>query len=102
MQELSRTMSLAGNFVSIAIINMIFNHFLSSFLMLHDTYKKLPYSTFRLNKNRDPINDTVVDLLKKSKTCTLMNEIYMDHPGQTKEEEDLPPQVTEGERRGWW
>ena len=44
-----------------------------------------------LNKNRDPINDTVVDLLKKSKTCTLMCEIYMDHPGQTKEEEDLPP-----------
>ena len=51
----------------------------------------------RLNKNRDPINDTVVDLLKKSKTCTLMNEIYMDHPGQTKEEEDLPPP---GHRRG--
>ena len=50
-----------------------------------------------LNKNRDPINDTVVDLLKKSKTCTLMNEIYMDHPGQTKEEEDLPPP---GHRRG--
>ena len=50
-----------------------------------------------LNKNRDPVNDTVVDLLKKSKTCTLMVEIYADHPGQTKEEEDLPPP---GHRRG--
>ena len=50
-----------------------------------------------LNKNRDPINDTVVDLLKKTKTCALMNEIYADHPGQTKEEEDLPPP---GHRRG--
>jgi len=50
-----------------------------------------------LDKNRDPINDTVVDLLKKTKTCKLMNEIYADHPGQTKEEEDLPPP---GHRRG--
>ena len=50
-----------------------------------------------LEKNRDPINDTVVDLLKKTKTCALMNEIYSDHPGQTKEEEDIPPP---GHRRG--
>merc|ERR1719512_659277 len=50
-----------------------------------------------LDKNRDPINDTVVDLLKKTKGCTLMCEIYSDHPGQTKEEEDLPPP---GHRRG--
>eukprot|EP00091_Calanus_sinicus_P023463 TRINITY_DN7936_c0_g1_i1.p1 TRINITY_DN7936_c0_g1~~TRINITY_DN7936_c0_g1_i1.p1 ORF type:complete len:423 (-),score=132.58 TRINITY_DN7936_c0_g1_i1:2-1270(-) len=50
-----------------------------------------------LDKNRDPINDTVVDLLKKTKTCSLMNEIYSDHPGQTKEEEDIPPP---GHRRG--
>merc|ERR1719400_1069467 len=50
-----------------------------------------------LDKNRDPINDTVVDLLKKTKACALMNEIYSDHPGQTKEEEDLPPP---GHRRG--
>jgi len=50
-----------------------------------------------LNKNRDPINDTVVDLLKKTKNVPLMNEIYADHPGQTKEEEDLPPP---GHRRG--
>ena len=50
-----------------------------------------------LDKNRDPINDTVVDLLKKSKNCALMVECYSDHPGQTKEEEDLPPP---GHRRG--
>ena len=50
-----------------------------------------------LDKNRDPINDTVVDILKKSKTCQLMVECYSDHPGQTKEEEDLPPP---GHRRG--
>ena len=29
-----------------------------------------------LDKNRDPINDTVVDLLKKSKNCALLCEIY--------------------------
>jgi hypothetical protein len=29
--------------------------------------------------------------------CTLLNEIMADHPGQTKEEEDLPPP---GHRRG--
>ena len=50
-----------------------------------------------LDKNRDPINDTVVDLLKKSKTCKLVNEIYADQPGQTKAAEDLPPP---GHRRG--
>jgi len=50
-----------------------------------------------LDKNRDPINDSVVDLLKKTQRCKLMVEIYADHPGQTKEEEDLPPP---GHRRG--
>ena len=55
-----------------------------------------------LNKNRDPINDTVVYLLKKSKTCTLMCKVNMDHPSQTKEEEDLPPLATGETRRGWW
>merc|ERR1719495_177739 len=33
----------------------------------------------------------------QTKTCALMCEIYADHPGQTKEEEDLPPP---GHRRG--
>ncbi len=50
-----------------------------------------------LDKNRDPVNDTVVDLFKKATKCDLLNEIYADHPGQTKEEEDLPPP---GHRRG--
>merc|ERR1712036_137467 len=50
-----------------------------------------------LDKNRDPINDSVCDLLKKTQRCKLMCEIYADHPGQTKEEEDLPPP---GHRRG--
>uniref|UniRef100_A0A0K2T980 Myosin heavy chain 1 [Tribolium castaneum] n=1 Tax=Lepeophtheirus salmonis TaxID=72036 RepID=A0A0K2T980_LEPSM len=50
-----------------------------------------------LDKNRDPINDTVIDLFKKSKSCNLMSEIYADHPGQTKEEDDAP---TPGHRRG--
>ena len=55
-----------------------------------------------LDKNRDPINDTVVDLLKKSKTCTLMNEIYMDHPGQTERRRTFLPPATGEARRGWW
>jgi len=50
-----------------------------------------------LDKNRDPINDSVCDLLKKTQKCALMKEIYADHPGQTKEEEDIPPP---GHRRG--
>merc|ERR1712079_627102 len=50
-----------------------------------------------LDKNKDPVNDSVVDLMKKSKTCKLMNEIYSDHPGQTREEDDAPPP---GHRRG--
>merc|ERR1719322_1620459 len=53
--------------------------------------------TVWLDKNRDPVNDSVVDLFKKSRTCKLMNEIYADHPGQTKEEDDAPPP---GHRRG--
>ena len=90
--ELSHTMSLAGNFVNIVIA--IKRHIIINMTRARNY---IQYSSFRLNKNRDPINDTVVDLLKKSKTCPLMLEIYMDHPGQTKEEEDLPPP---GHRRG--
>jgi len=50
-----------------------------------------------LDKNRDPVNDTVVDLFKKATRVRLLQEIYADHPGQTKEEDDLPPP---GHRRG--
>ena len=40
-----------------------------------------------LDKNRDPVNDTVMDLFKKATRCSLLNECLVDHPGQTKEEE---------------
>ena len=35
-----------------------------------------------LEKNKDPVNDTVVDILKKS-TSSLLVHIWRDHPGQT-------------------
>ncbi len=35
-----------------------------------------------LEKNKDPVNDTVVDLLKKS-PCELLVLLWADHPGQT-------------------
>jgi len=35
-----------------------------------------------LEKNKDPVNDTVVDILKKS-TCALQQVLWSDHPGQT-------------------
>ena len=35
-----------------------------------------------LEKNKDPVNDTVVDLMKQS-TCKLMVHLWSDHPGQT-------------------
>ena len=35
-----------------------------------------------LEKNKDPLNDTVVDLFKKG-TCKLIQEIWADHPGQS-------------------
>ena len=35
-----------------------------------------------LEKNKDPLNDTVVDLVKKA-TNQLIVEIFADHPGQS-------------------
>jgi hypothetical protein len=35
-----------------------------------------------LDKNKDPLNDTVVDQYKKS-TNKLLVEIFADHPGQS-------------------
>jgi len=35
-----------------------------------------------LDKNKDPLNDTVVDQWKKSSNALLV-EIYADHPGQS-------------------
>ncbi|CAH0564841.1 unnamed protein product [Brassicogethes aeneus] len=43
----------------------------------------VPYNiTGWLEKNKDPLNDTVVDLYKKG-TNKLLVEIFADHPGQT-------------------
>merc|ERR1712038_2097136 len=35
-----------------------------------------------LDKNKDPVNDTVVDILKRG-TCELMKTVWADHPGQS-------------------
>lgn len=43
----------------------------------------VPYNiTGWLEKNKDPLNDTVVDLFKKG-TNKLLIEIFADHPGQS-------------------
>ena len=43
----------------------------------------VPYNlTGWLEKNKDPLNDTVVDQFKKS-SMNLMKEIFADHPGQS-------------------
>merc|ERR1711881_91656 len=38
-----------------------------------------------LTKNKDPVNDTVVDQLKKSSNQLVVN-LFRDHPGQPEEE----------------
>jgi len=40
-----------------------------------------------LEKNKDPVNDTVVDVLKRG-TCELMKTCWQDHPGQSAPPED--------------
>merc|ERR1712227_562742 len=35
-----------------------------------------------LEKNKDPVNDTVVDVLKRG-SCELMKLLWEDHPGQS-------------------
>ena len=35
-----------------------------------------------LEKNKDPVNDSVVDVLKRG-TCELMKVLWLDHPGQS-------------------
>merc|ERR1719225_750945 len=35
-----------------------------------------------LEKNKDPVNDTVVDVLKRG-SCALMKTVWQDHPGQS-------------------
>merc|ERR1712242_240895 len=40
-----------------------------------------------LEKNKDPVNDTVVDVLKRG-SCALMVTVWADHPGQSAPPED--------------
>ncbi|XP_014613505.1 PREDICTED: myosin heavy chain, muscle-like [Polistes canadensis] len=48
-----------------------------------DLIEKVPYNiTGWLEKNKDPLNDTVVDQFKKSANKLLV-EIFADHPGQS-------------------
>merc|ERR1719460_1045420 len=35
-----------------------------------------------LEKNKDPVNDTVVEIMKSASTCKLLVYLWMDHPGQ--------------------
>merc|ERR1712158_210558 len=46
-----------------------------------------------LEKNKDPVNDTVVDILKRS-SCELMVTLWMDHPGQS-----APPEEAGGKKK---
>ena len=54
--------------------------------------------TVNNQNNKDPINDTVIDLMRKTKSDALVNEIYMAHleltgldpSQQSKEEETIP------------
>merc|ERR1711936_1381319 len=47
-----------------------------------------------LDKNKDPVNDTVVDILKRS-SCELMVTLWMDHPGQS-----APPDDKKKKKKG--
>merc|ERR1711974_227167 len=40
-----------------------------------------------LEKNKDPVNDTVVDVLKRG-SCPLMVHLWLDHPGQSNPPEE--------------
>merc|ERR1712142_796192 len=38
-----------------------------------------------LEKNKDPVNDTVVEVFKSTTTCQLLTRLWLDHPGQPTE-----------------
>merc|ERR1719170_39033 len=38
-----------------------------------------------LEKNKDPVNDTVVEIMKSTSTCPLLPLLWKDHPGQPTE-----------------
>merc|ERR1712168_1495964 len=46
-----------------------------------------------LEKNKDPVNDTVVDILKKS-SSELMKLLWLDHPGQS-----APPEEPDAKKK---
>ena len=49
---------------------------------------QVPYNiTGWLEKNKDPLNDTVVDQFKKG-TNKLVQDIFADHPGQSGSKDD--------------
>merc|ERR1712240_698346 len=35
-----------------------------------------------LEKNKDPVNDSVVEIFKSTSTCVLLVHLWLDHPGQ--------------------
>merc|ERR1712226_681959 len=35
-----------------------------------------------LEKNKDPVNDSVVEIFKSTSTCVLLVQLWLDHPGQ--------------------
>merc|ERR1719328_714857 len=47
-----------------------------------------------LEKNKDPVNDTVVDVLKRG-SCELMKTVWADHPGQS-----APPETEKKKKKG--
>merc|ERR1719458_1121898 len=48
-----------------------------------------------LEKNKDPVNDTVVDVLKRG-TCQLMLTCWQDHPGQSAPPDDAKKKKKKG------
>merc|ERR1719328_854728 len=46
-----------------------------------------------LEKNKDPVNDTVVDVLKRG-SCELMKTVWADHPGQS-----APPETEKKKKK---
>merc|ERR1719499_2872442 len=48
-----------------------------------------------LEKNKDPVNDTVVDVLKRSESNILLTVLWADHPGQS-----APPEEAGGKKKG--
>merc|ERR1712203_586255 len=46
-----------------------------------------------LEKNKDPVNDTVVDVLKQG-SCALLLHLWRDHPGQSN-----PPEEEKGKKK---